>query len=368
MRSTRLPLEVFQGVLLLFLFIVYANGQSGVVPPIRDWRVYTSAADGFSTSFPRTPISKAEDQNYPDFKVVFRRYIDSSNRNYYFEVGHAEFPPIFRDKSQAYDLTAKLLSSIVAKFNKEATISQRDMRDGNCEGREVVVKFTGGAVVQVRVFMSGQHLYQLTTGSTINQANSERTVNHFLNSFRITNGCNDRIGAIAVPSSEIKESVLEGTLHSVTGWRQIISDQDGLEMLVPTSAKVVEQDVSNGMRLTSRSFYSHQGSATYFVNATGRFPSGFSKPNTAEIGLDILEQNLRTDLASINPRFTLIRKLKVGNFPGREFSFIADGRQGKAQLFITASHRYIILVTDRPDHYSTADVDRFLNSIRLSRD
>ena len=349
----------------LFIFGLTLNAQVPRLPAFANWYQHKSDEDGFTAAFPSKPVYNVEDQNYPNFKTTFHRYIDKSHKDYYFEVGSGVYPPALNDRDDIYNTMDTVLTAYFAKFG--ASVQNRnDITLGNCSGKEIEGVSKNGMPVKVRFFMSGQRFYQLTAVTQYSTTAAIRTLNHFLDSFAITGGCTDRVAAYAAPSDEIKHSVIEGTPDAASGWRRIVSAKDGLEMLMPNAATLDEKDISMGLPLTSRMFVSSSGTATYYLEVTGDFPDGFVKPSDKDVSLSVLEKNLAEKLAPIHPQITRVRDLKIGSFWGREYSIAADGRIGMAQILMTAKKRYIALTSDSYENYSAANVKMFLGSIRIS--
>jgi hypothetical protein len=62
-----------------------------------------------------------------------------------------------------------------------------------------------------------------------------------------------------------------------------------------------------------------------------------------------------------------VRNLKLGTYPGREYTLDTADMKGRAQIFVTLRKTYVILAIDSSTgHKRAGDVDRFFSSLRIS--
>ena len=352
-------------VIGVFILSSTLDAQVPRMPAFSSWYQQRSDEDGFTASFPSKPTYRVEDKNFPNFTTTFHRYSDVSHRDYYFEVGSAVYPPSVSDRDEVFKVMDTLLASSLTKIGASVG-NRKDITLGNCFGKEIEAISKTGMLLKVRFFMTGQHFFQLTTGTQNRTTTATGILSHFLDSFAITGGCNDRVAAYTAPSDEIKHSVIEGTPDAASGWRRIVSPKDGLEMLMPNAATVDEQQLPAGLPLTNRMFVSSSGTATYYLDVTGDYPEGFVKPSEKDMLLALLEKNLEEKLAPVHAKLIATRELKIGSFWGREYSVMADGRIGRAQILVTGKRRYIIIASDTYENYSAANTAKFFGSIRVS--
>lgn len=354
-----------------------ALGQGGPPAPGRGgsvaWQEFTSEAGAFRVKFPGKPRpSQVPFQRGP---VSFVRYVHQSSLDAYnlFELDYVDMPAGYDDP----DLTteggiAGLTRAMLAQGGR--VLSKSDVASGSCAGRETTINVPQAgkmAFAHARVFNSGQRYYFLLYMGEDKGERTRQLARTFMESFSVTGGCTKAVAATVAPSAEKTTGVVEGVPDASTGWRRIESAEHGFSVLMPGRAGRESEQAQVQPFLLWHHTYTHDGEEVlYSAEVIGDYPDNFhsGKAASKEAVLDLTLYALKRNLEPFGFTLTHARDLRMGQFPGREYS-LANAKlklPGRAQLFVTPKRLYIFIALNRGQTPSTKDLERFFTSIRIS--
>jgi hypothetical protein len=121
---------------------------------------------------------------------------------------------------------------------------------------------------------------------------------------------------------------------------------------------------SFAIQLTRNTYLFDNRNAVYFISVLGDFPpSMIEKPSDYELQLDTGARQLSNELTP--GELKLIRNLRVGEFPGREYRLTIGTRVGMVQTFSTGRKYYMFMVSADRSNPPQRDFEIFFSSIRL---
>jgi hypothetical protein len=184
----------------LAITIGEAASKSKVAKSTAPFKTYLSKTGRFRVSFPGVPreISETAKTDAGDIKQVL---LKATNRDGVYSVGYADWPGDFL---KAHD-TAQLLDQTTAAIMAAANgtfVNSKTITGSSIPGREVVYDVTsseisGKATARVRVYLSGDRVYQVTALVPRGSARSA-TVEAFFTSFQIDRTAPAKKGRVGV--------------------------------------------------------------------------------------------------------------------------------------------------------------------------
>jgi hypothetical protein len=365
---------ISRAVIVILLIVLTAGGQQVPSQSLPDWQTYTSEAGAFAARFPGMPsIDKVTSKRGP-IELVRITHILSVG-DYYFEIDYFDMPAGYNEPDMSLEGAA---SGIIALANKRGgqVLTTEKITRSTCEGREITVRLPGPTSIAVnslmyaRIFNSGQRYYTLIFQGTPEGDAVRKAASYFMDSFSVKGGCSAAVAPTAAPSGDVARTVVEGTLDSQTGWRRIDATSHSFSVLMPGTVKVEsEQAQVQPFPLSHHTYLYEEDGSFYSAEVIGDYPQDFyNSADNYEVALDLILYALKKNLEPVGYSFTFVRKLKVGNFPGREYNATNSKTtgQGRVQIYATPKKTYIFMAVDNRPPVGSTNLDRFFSSLRIS--
>ncbi|MGI8468869.1 MAG: hypothetical protein ACR2N3_10485 [Pyrinomonadaceae bacterium] len=348
----------------LFLFalsvfsIIDISGQTKRANASHGWYQVNSEEGGFSVKFPSKTVVKSRDVS----GLNINSYSLGEGTNIYFDVSYFELP-VPNQEVMAREI--EFFGNNYISKRKVQSLSSKKIQQGSCEGTEYTGFVSPIRTMHMRLFSSGQRIYQVSFETSSNSKLASDEGKYFLDSFNILDGCTGRFTA-EIPNSETRTNFINGIADIHSGWRRIISSREKFEVLMPSGATVEEQQASvNPFPISKRFYTSEHQTGTYLIEILGDFPGGTYNSKNFEDLLDIMHKNLEEEITQAGAKMTFVRKLSFGIYPGREYNIISNNRIGRAQILITPTRSYIFMFSALKSEYLIENSDKFFNSIRV---
>lgn len=253
-------------------------------------------------------------------------------------------------------------------FPKVGQVSSRSsITQSGCKGREVRFDYAVGGFVKSRFFESDKRFFMTIYESNRFAKNAEDIAARFLESLVITGGCESGVRPEEAPTT-YPTRLIQGIVDAETGWYRFSRSEDRFSVLMPGSPISLDTSVAGknpfAIRLTRNTYLLDNRNAVYFISVLGDFPpSMIEKPSDYELQLDTGARQFSNEFTP--DEFKLIRNLRVGEYPGREYRLTIGTRVGLVQTFSTGRKYYMFMVTADRTNQPQRDFETFLSSIRL---
>jgi hypothetical protein len=253
-------------------------------------------------------------------------------------------------------------------FPKVGQVSSRSsIAQSGCKGREVRFDYAAGGFVKSRFYDSDKRFFITIYEANRYAKNAEDIAARFLESFVITGGCASGVRPEEAPTA-YPTKLVEGTADNETGWYRFSRSDDRFSVLLPRRQISLDTSVAGqnqfAIRLSRNTYFLDNRKATYFISVLGDFPpSMIENASDYEFQLDTGARQLTNELTP--DEFKLVRNLRVGEYPGREYRMTLGGRVGLVQTFTTGRKYYIFMVTADRSSQPQKDFESFFSSIRL---
>jgi len=257
---------------------------------------------------------------------------------------------------------ARSVESLGGRVTSRSTI-----KNGDCEGGEIIAQGPSRIFTQGRVFQSGQRCFMILYVSDSVSQEFQATAQYFLESLEISDGCRGGLKPVEASPSKVTTSLIDGEIDPATGWRRISSLQDGLSFSMPNQVSLAERQLQvKPIALTSRKYESTDEARRYTAIVIGEYPEGIlTSVKGQEAALDHYFIDLRREVEGEAGVVTFVRNLSIGRYPGREYRFSTGGKSGKVQVFATSKRFYRFVFLDGSDQTSSAMAERFFDSVRI---
>jgi hypothetical protein len=357
-------------ILTLLALCATAGGASGQqAAPKLDWQEFKSEAGGFSVKFPAAPrVTQTPMTKGP---LTFTRHIHSASAGgYEFELDYVDMPA-------GYDEPELSLEGGISGFirfaeaNGGRLLTKGTIVRGTCEGREAMASIQSAGRTgfgHARAFNSGQRYY-FAIFSTGTDSEAARAVGRtFMDSLDIKDGCKAPLIPTAAPTAPPVHSTIEGTPDPATGWRKIESTEHGFSLLMPGPVtRTSTQAQTQPFALFHHEFIYDAADMVYSAEVVGDYPTGFNSSATSyENVLDVTLVAIKRNLAALEFTYGVPRKLKVGEYPGREYTLTSEktGTSGRVQIYSTPRRTYIFIAIGQAPR--DGDIERYFSSVRVS--
>jgi hypothetical protein len=337
-----------------------------------EWRAFTSEAGGFSVKFPGTPVvGRAALDKGP---MSFTRFTHSLElgKGLSFEVDYMDTPSGYGEADLS--LEGGISGLIRSMTASGATLLTKDtIVRGTCEGREATLLLhqpgsskTGFG--QGRIFNSGQRYYFMVFVSSEDSPAVREMGRNFFESFTIKGGCSKLIAPAEAAPKTTRED-FRGAIDATTGWVKVDDEGLGISVLMPgVVSHEVDQSQVKPFALTHHTFINSKDNNVYSAEVIGEYPPGFHSNQTSYLTImDLTVYALKKNMEPIGFVFTPLRDLRVGQYPGREFSIVSSrlGSAGRAQVYVTPKHVYVFIAFAHDQGVTLKLLDRFFGSIRI---
>ena len=330
------------------------------------WHTFRAKSDVFSIDFPGEP--QTTNENY----TIIGTNVPAHLMKLELVSGHS-FVAAYMDIALGDGTSELALDSaadgfIRSYFPKVGQVSARSsITQSGCKGREVRFDYASGGFVKSRFLEKDKRFFMTIYESNRFAKNAETIAARFLNSFVITAGCQPGVKPEEAPTT-YPTRLIQGVIDSETSWYRFSRSEDKFSILMPSSPITLDSSVAGknpfAIRLTRNTYLLDNRNAVYFVSVLGDFPpSMIEKPSDYELQLDTGARQLFNELTPDD--FKLIRRLKVGDYPGREYRLILGTRSGLVQTFTTGAKYYIFMATADRSNAPQRDFETFFSSIRL---
>jgi hypothetical protein len=354
-------------LVLFFFFSSFAVifGQSPT-PSSEEYELKSSEGN-FSIKFPSKPNNSTSNLKIANTELQLHSY-DVNEQGKSFGVIYVDFPASFpaQNKDSFFDGAISNLERQIASNGGKIT-SQDAINFKGCKGREIKGSSSNIALLQGRIFSSGQRFYLLLCLFYSKSPNMEESVDKFFNSFEIVGGCLAGVAAIEVPSEPILESSIEGVDDPQTNWKKLSIEKDSFSVLMPGTTRLREEKIQiNPFPLYAKSYESSikDKDIECKVLVTGDYPEDlYSDDSRRQVALDVAYNSFKRILEKEESKIEFVRNLKIEKFPGREYVYSLRNRNGKLQIFVTTKKVYVFIAIS--DSNNNPDFDKFFKSIRL---
>jgi hypothetical protein len=162
----------------------------------------------------------------------------------------------------------------------------------------------------------------------------------------------------------------EGVVDAATGWLKIETRELGFKVLMPGAVRhETDQPQVKPFPLTHHTYIHSKGGNVYSAEVFGDYPPGFFKSALSyQSVLDMTLYGLKRNLEPAGFAFTPLRDLRVGAFPGREFSLDNEklASRGRAQIYVTRKHVLVFMAFAHDQGVTLKLLDQFFGSIRVT--
>lgn len=360
-------------ILTLLALCAAARGASGrQAAPRLNWQEFKSEAGGFSVKFPAAPrVSEAPMIKGP---LNLTRHVHAAS------VGGYEFEVDYLDMPAGYDEPELTLEGGISGFitfaerNGGHRLTKGTVVRGTCEGLEAT------AIIQpapgrngfghTRTFNSGQRYYFILFSTMADGEAARAVARTFMDSLDIKDGCKAPLIPTAAPTTPPIRDTFEGTRDPATGWRKIDSTEHGFSVLMPGPAQRTSTQVqTQPFPLFHHEFSQEADDVIYTAEMLGDYPLGFYSNTTSyESLLDVTLVAIKRNLAALEFDYAAPRKLKVGVYPGREYTLTnkQTGASGRIQMYATPRRSYIFIAISNSATPHDREIERFFSSVRVS--
>jgi hypothetical protein len=367
-------------VLILLVTLAWAGSAVAQDPPrpvpfpktvALDWRDFKAEEGGFSVKFPGAPQFATPEVKVGPLTITRHTYSVLAGEHF-FELDYADMPAGSDPDGALNGGVSNMINSAIGRGS--TLLSNEPVTRGNCTGREVMLSILNPGtskrgLVDSLVFMSGLRMYTLVYSSETDSKPNRDIARVFLDSFTVTGGCTTMIAPTDAPRPNKSEETVEGNPDPGTGWRIIESNDLGFRVLMPGTVRhVTQKQASVQLQLDHHTFiYSKEG-AVYSAEVVGDYPAGWhTTPASYQTSIDITLYSTQKNMAAVGFEITPVRDLKLGTYPGREFSLInaSRGSHGRLQIYVTAKRVYVFMAFTRSDN-SLTQISQYFSSIRIS--
>jgi hypothetical protein len=399
MKSLHPRTHFFVALVLLLALCAHARGQAKpgapvITPPPKpaplptrpgpiiladpvvqsEWREFKSEAGSFKVKFPGTPkLSQTPFQKGP--LSLTRQSHTVAFGGSQFEVDYVDTPAGYLEPDLS--LEGGISGMINAMTGKGARLlTKESVARGNCEGREATLALPnpGGhkdGFAQGRIFTSGQRFYILMFVGMEDSVRTRETAKTFMESFTVEGGCTAALAPTTAPPARKIVSNVEGTPDASTGWRKIEDSELGFSVLMPGRAQH-ESELAQvePFPVTHHTYINEGDTEVYSAEVFGEYPPNFnSRPESFQTMIDVTLYAVKKNFEPVGFTLTPLRDLRVGSYPGREFSVVNEkaGARGRMQIYATPKHIYIFTsFTRATTPGATTLLERFFTSVRVS--
>lgn len=360
----------YKTFLILFLFFSTFVVTFGQDPsPSSEGYELKSSEGSFSIKFPSKPNNSTSNLKIANTELQLHSY-DVNEQGKSFGVIYVDFPASFpaENKDVFFDGAISNLERQIASSGGKIT-AQDAINYKGCKGREIKGVSSNIALLQGRIFSSGQRFYLLLCLFYSKSPNMEESADKFFNSFEIIGGCLAGVAAVEVPSEPILESTIEGVDDPETKWKKLSTKKDSFSVLMPSATRLREEKIQiNPFPLYVKSYESSIKDKDIDIECkvlvTGDYPEDlYSDDSRRQVALDVAYNSLKRILEKEESKIEFVRNLKIEKFPGREYVYSLKNRNGRLQIFVTTKKVYVFIAIS--DSNNNPDFDKFFKSIRL---
>lgn len=336
-----------------------------------DWQLFKSETGSFTAKFPGSPETREYPFERGPLKVT-RHATMLSIASFAFHIEYVDYPKGYTDPSLSLEGG---ISGFKHKMLNDggALLSEDRLSRGTCEGREAMFLFQPKRSGRPqfwhgRVFASGQRYYFLMFAADDDSPAAREVGRTFLESFTVTGGCKTMIAPTAAPTGAPKVQTVEGSRDAATGWRRIESNL-GFSVLMPGAAtQETEQTQVEPFPITHNTFSYETESSIFSLETFGEYPRDFHGNDVyRKATLDLMLATVKQTLEPVGFTITPLRELKLGMFPGREFSLTHNPLgKGRMQIYVTSTYIYIVIAVANESTTAPSSVNRFFDSLRIS--
>jgi hypothetical protein len=340
-----------------------------------EWSEFKSEAGGFSVKFPAAPRVGQVSFNKGPVALTRHTHTASLGSEIQFEVDFVDMPAGYNDPDLSLEGGISGLTHAMEVRGARSLTKETVVR-GKCEGRDTTLSLPNtpprrDGFAEGRIFSSGQRYYFLIFIGEEDSPSVREMARTFMESFAVTDGCTSVVAPVPVPSTPVTASIVEGTPDPATGWRKIENDQLGFGVLMPGAARrESEQAQVEPFPLTHHTYIQEDDSSVFSAEVFGEYPPNFyNTPGSYQTMIDITFYALKRNFEPAGFALTPLRDLKVGTFPGREFTVTNEklGAKGRAQIYVTTKYIYVFTAFVRGQAAaSPTTLDRFFSSVRIS--
>jgi hypothetical protein len=161
----------------------------GPASPQAEWKKFTSKEDGFIVSFPTTPETASQDNQYDFGKVTIRAYTSNPTRNVVWRVATHNYPEPFASRVKPERLLTLMRDGMAANVKGKVEGVKEVTLDGH-PGQEFLVQapdpFTNKPLTnRIRLFAVGSRVYQVGVTAPAEDTALGPEASKFFASFRL---------------------------------------------------------------------------------------------------------------------------------------------------------------------------------------
>jgi hypothetical protein len=175
-------------LVLTIIFLLFSGCKRQSKSESLNWKEFVSDEGKFKATFPVNPTKTVKETDVPSGKLQNTRFESSSVEPViYFGVWYADHSNVPNMNQDALRINYDNIRDVFAKAPNTELLSEKEVWVNEKLGRELTLK-TGNQTAKNRMFLVGNRQYQLitsTNSSVMEDAEAQRTINKFLDSFQL---------------------------------------------------------------------------------------------------------------------------------------------------------------------------------------
>jgi hypothetical protein len=334
---------------------------------VRPWLTYIAPDRSFTAQFPSL-VSERQigfDQELP--YLIGNQVSNGPTPDRHLEITYVDFLGALPEPDR-YKKTriGEIADEVVAKGG--TVLDRRHVDVGTCGGEEVTVRFPNPvtkapSLLKYRMFSSRGLLYLLLYAGATDDAKEAALANRFLNGFKITGGCADKVSVL--PGDEPLRW-FSGTYDTTTGWHRVESPY-GASFLFPAPGKLkwVDDPTPAGI-IRQYTYEFHSDEFLFSVEISrGYKPTTRTSPTQQDAEFGKYFEKTKKNLIEMGYQLGECKAVQQGPRNGRvcPMTLSGGGLSGQMQVFLTPTRNYFITAFRYHQSIDEQPITRFLDSV-----
>ncbi|MBV9756384.1 MAG: hypothetical protein JO047_04960 [Alphaproteobacteria bacterium] len=340
-----------------------APAPAGEIPAgAARWQEFRSAGGSFAAQFPGEP---KQNVNPPDENGHSQHRYVVAQGDTAFIISYDDYAP-GRMVADA-DMVLQNAQRALLKAMSGTLRNEQPLTLAGLPGREIIFDMPDHTAGRVRLYVGHNRMYQIWFLGPAGQETGA-DADRFLGSFELAGTARAEAPAAGGPAAG--EATSEQPTTPATGptagadhqWHEFRSSKAGFVVQFPGEPKVDANPPEADGRSETR-YTIDLGDTAYIVAVDEYAPGKLTNANP----MVLLDSAQGAVLKGLNGTLRQRRAVTVSGFPGREILFdTADHNTGKVRVYVVRNRLYQTWYLGPSGQETRPDVDRFLNSFRVS--
>lgn len=323
-----------------------------------DWYLFENDDLDYSIQFPKAPVPKhrVRDTDIGDLQEKrFGCEMSGEGEDILYIISTLEFPLGIANASEAKNMDDFFRYTIDYETSTlpGKLLSEKKIELDGFEGRTVTIDYKDDFLITMNMYLIGDRLYTLHTGSKSDEDKSLQ-INHFFNSFKVSE---------AYKANTHKKVT---TTETASGWQMYESKTGGYKITFPKTP--VEGKTALDSELGKLDLYSaiHVADEGLYMATYMDYPDSLINSETIDLE-EFYNSVIEEGVANVNGKILSIKNITLNGIKGREAEI---GHESQAivvvmRVFLVANRRYMFQVVGDEGIEDDELTKRFMDSFEL---